>query len=162
VILKRIRLVLAFALLILPSIAQAQMAEPSATTPPTSPSGAVSAFVVAVMNKDYKTAWDLLSRRSKDYIIKAVADQSRLEPSEVASLFNTTDPSVVGGFWTSFRNSFAPTGSQLANGHFAHDVSNDGTTAVVQFDQIPGNWTCVRENGLWHVAYIESFIDKTP
>jgi hypothetical protein len=160
--LKCIRLALIFALLIVPSIAKAQTAEPTPTALPASPSGAVSVFVISVMNKDYKTAWDLLSQGSKDFIIKAVADQSHLDQSEVTSLFNTTDPSVVRGFWTSFRNSFAPTGTQLANGHFAHEISNDGTTAVVQFDQLPGRWTCVQENGRWHVAYIESFVNKAP
>jgi hypothetical protein len=162
VLLNPIRLALAFTLLIFPSIAQAQTAEPTATTLPTSPAGAVSGFVDAVMNKDYGTAWDLLSQPSKDYLIKAVADQSHLDPSDVASLFNATDPSVVRGFWTSFRNSFAPTGAQLTNGHFVHEVSNDGTTAVVQFDPFPGKWVCVLENGRWHVAYVESFINKTP
>ena len=156
---KGIRIILALALAILPAITTAQThAAPAAPTP----AQAVTTFVGSVMAYDFDAAWQLLSEPSKDYIVKAVAASEHMDEATVARLFNSTDPSVVRGFWSSFTGSFRRAGDQIA-GHTPKVVSDRGNTAIVRYDEIPAmRWICVRENGIWRVGYVESFVKKSP
>jgi hypothetical protein len=122
------------------------------------PAVAVNAFVTSVMNRQYDQAWELLSRRSQDYMIAAVAGEAHMDKDTIAQMFSTNDPRLVNGFWTSFRSSFSKLGDAVA-GQTPDQLSNDGQTAVVEFAAAPrAKWTCVFEGGSWHVGYAESFV----
>jgi hypothetical protein len=110
-------------------------------------------WVQAVADRDYSTAWALLSARSQRQIVSTIADSEKLDPSDVRARFDRADQTVVAGFWTSFRT--ASSVSSLATVS-ATVVSSDGDTALVQFNGYPRRWKCYREAGGWRVGLVET------
>lgn len=136
-------------------IASSTPALAQTASPPPDAADVTYQWVQAVADQDYSTAWALLTVKSQDYIVNAVANDQKLDPAEVRVLFDRTDPSIVAGFWTSFRKS-ASLLPKLAGAN-PSVVSSHGDVAIVQFYGYNQQWMCFREAGGWRVGFIETF-----
>ncbi len=118
------------------------------------PAQAVKGFFQAVVGGDYARAWNLLSSRSQDRIVAAIAQDERLDPNAVRQLFETNDPAIREGFWAGFRSTSRS--EVLADKTFT-TLSVAGNQATVRLVGHEGNFLAVQERGAWRFGLIETF-----
>lgn len=127
------------------------------------PDNALKAFWQSVADKDYPTSWRLLSQRSQQEIAGTIANAEKRPIGEIVDLFERNDRSIVGGFWTSFRESSkaeiiasqAKYRAQPAQGDrcgVITIINNHESRPVLMF----------REGGQWRVGFAETFLTKQP
>ncbi len=123
--------------------------------------GAIAAchqFFVDVDHQAYGAAWKLLTARSQDTLIKAVADSEHMDSGKVRALFVNNDPAIQKGFWTSFR------GSAKADLYVAatmKTLSDDGHQAklgvYVNGQEAKAKLLAYKEGSTWKFGMAETF-----
>ena len=149
--LSRVRVVALLAAILLLGAVSAQAADEG-------PAQACRRFWVAVHGKDYVTAWNLLSEKSKAGIVSEVAASAKASEVEVRDLFDKHNPEVMNGFWDAFREN-AHTELYSAARYEAQAVEGNGcvVTATVESTGKTVSLKMTREGGNWHFGLLETF-----
>jgi hypothetical protein len=112
-------------------------------------------FFQAVNSKDYGVAWKILTKKSQNSIVQAVASASKLKPAKVKVLFEKDEKTVQNGFWDSFR--LSSKADQVAGATFK-TASKDAKTARVTFSaKLP---ILMFNEGGWKFGLFESFLPQ--
>ena len=117
-------------------------------------------FFKAVMDKDYALGWALLTKKSQDGFIKAVAAKAQVDEPSVAAMFADTSGQVSRGFWDSLRDAIGEKTLKLALASPARTATETDTAASVIFTQAPVPMKMFKENGRWKFGYVETFFPK--
>jgi len=124
------------------------------------PIDATKGFYDAVVAEKYDVAWGALTKASQDKFINMVADDEKMDPAKVRTLFEENQSSIQLGFWKSFRNSskldtVAPKAT--------YQVLNSGPElAEVQLNSgdVVLKSKAIKENGQWRMGYVETFLPE--
>ena len=122
------------------------------------PAQACKQFWVAVHNKEYVTAWNLLSEQSKAGIVSEVATAAKATEMEVRDLFDKHDPTIMNSFWDAFRDK-AHTELYSAASYAADPPQGDQclVKATVESTGKIVALKMTREGSAWHFGLLETF-----
>lgn len=122
------------------------------------PAQACKRFWVAVHNKQYVNAWNLLSEQSKAGIVSEVATAAKASELEVRDLFDKHDPTVMNSFWDAFRQN-AHTDLYSTATYVADPPQGNQCLVKATVEStgkvVPLKMT--REGGVWHFGLMETF-----
>ena len=146
--LKKLRLLITLAVLLSCSLLAAAQDKPHEVA---------ERFFQSVGAEDYQTSWSVLNKNSQDYFVAEVAKGDNLSPASVQKLFDTNDPAIRSGFWSSFRD--ASKSADIAKTATYKTVSASGNSAIVlmQVNSRELKLTMKDEAG-WKLDYKASFI----
>lgn len=113
-------------------------------------------FFKSLNDKDYSRAWKLLSKKSQDGIVAAIATSSKLPSAQVKELFKKDDQSLQSGFWDSFRAS-SKADQVLQNGTFTITLKKAKLAKVSLSKKV--DLLMFNEAG-WRFGFLESFFPQ--
>lgn len=132
---------------------------PSQVLAQTVPEEAPEVFFKAIFDKKYGQAWQSMTQKSQEGIVKLVLKTEKnkaLNEKYVARLFKRNDLQLQRGFWAEFRNNVNIKEWRKQKFQLVKLVSP--TEALVK--AVPANvelkvW---KEEKLWKLGYVETFI----
>lgn len=114
------------------------------------------AFFRALQNKDYVPAWQSLSQRSQDYIVRLLASSWKEHSVEELTEMFEKGQSVAKTYWEQFSKS-VELSTWLEQSYRQLGVS--GNEVIVKAAPSGVNLMVYRENNAWKFGYIETFLD---
>ena len=126
---------------------------------------AAESFFIYLNDKDYKTAWSLLSERSCQVIIDDVYSASvkrspEIDIENIARDFNMNGI-IFNKYWTAFRANFDPD-IVLNRRVWEFEEINSSNAIILLKGSGVTKLKMFKEEGVWKIGFVETFWARNP